>query len=208
MVVTLFSCYFLPFLLFFIAQMVLPKSLGACVIGIASVSLGTLFLYYSIKYQQYLLQKQVQAQEQAQEQSKTVQASVPAAASPKPINRTYSSAISSLAAKSLRSPRHYKAPNTKETAQKLEREKADMISFFEQQGRDLAAELHKKDRILEELQINFEKAKLKIEESEALIQSQKAELENLKFEMYTLLRIDTYMTAKPAAPIESALASC
>lgn len=191
MVVTLFSCYFLPFLLFFTAQMLLPKSLGACVIGIASASLGTLFLYYSIMYQQYLLQKQIKP-----------------AATPKPVRRTFESPITGLATKSIASKAPYKAPNEKENIRKLEREKAEMIAFFEQQGRDLAQELLGKDRAQEEMQRALDSAKQKIQESEAVIASQKAELENLKFEMYTLLRIDNYMTTKPKAPVEPTLVTC
>lgn len=183
MVVTLFSCYFLPFLLFFIAQMLVPKSLGVCLVGVTSASLGTLFLFYSIKYREYLLQKQVKV-------------------APQPVKRILSSPLTSFVPKPLPlKPAHKSVPDHKEIISKLEREKAEMIAFFEQQGRELASELEQKERKLKELERTLETTQKTLIEREGVVQTQKTELENLKFEMYTIMRIDSYMSHKSESAI-------
>ena len=45
MAVTIVSCYFLPFLFFFFAQIAFPKSILACVLGIAALSASCVILY-------------------------------------------------------------------------------------------------------------------------------------------------------------------
>jgi hypothetical protein len=177
MVVQLVSCYFLPFLLFFVAQIVLPKSIGACALGISVVSLGTLFLYYCMRIQESEMQMQ----------------ELP------PVVKSYSqqptSPITSLATRSLKQPQVTAIPNTKALIATLEREKREMIAFYEGQGRDFAAEMQTKERLLQKSTQELEIALQKVAEYETLMQSQMTELENLKFEMRTLLRVDSYATA-------------
>lgn len=180
MAVTLVSCYFFPFLLFFLAQLALPKSIATFVLGIAGVSLSTLILYFQLKNQQPIIIKQepqlvpVPQETKAQEKGK--------------ISRLIESPILSYFKKALPAKPTCKMPDTKAALKEQER----LIQLMQEENRQ-------KEKLLVELQKHVEMTQQLLAEKEQQLQSQELELKNLKFEMYTLLRIDSYMGSKESS---------
>lgn len=182
MAVTLVSCYFFPFILFFLAQLALPKSSTTFILGIAGVSISTLILYFQLKDSQLKnshLKDCSSATATITSQTQPIQQKVPRCTQLPQTN-------SSLFFKSvpLGKPTA-KIPNLKAIVTEQER----LINLYKE-------DKEQKERLVLELQKNLEETRKQLQTKESQCQSQEQELANLKFEMYTLLRIDSYMSPK------------
>lgn len=185
MAVTLVSCYFFPFLLFFLAQLALPKSVATFALGIAGVSLSTLILYFQLKNQQPIIIKQepqlvpVPQETKAQEKEK--------------ISKLTDSPILSFFKKALASKPTCKMADSKAALKEATiNEQERLIQLMQEENRQ-------KEKLLVELQKHVEMTQQLLAEKDEQLQSQELELKNLKFEMYTLLRIDSYMGSKESS---------
>ena len=174
MAVTLVSCYFFPFLLFFLSQLALPKSSATFVLGIAGVTLSTLILYFQLKNQPVIIKRE--------------QVVVPAQDAGLKIAQVTQSPVLDFFKRVVPAKPSQMLPDLKARLQEQER----LIARLQEENA-------KKEAHLAQLQMHAEETSQALAEKEAQIQSQSQELTNLKFEMYTLLRIDSYMDPKSSS---------
>lgn len=188
MAVTLVSCYFFPFLLFFLAQLALPKSVATFALGIAGVSLSTLILYFQLKNQQPIIIKQ-EAQVVPVSQEKVLLQKEEKVK----ISQLADSPILSFFKKALACKPACKMADSKAALKEATiKEQERLIQLMQEENRQ-------KEKLLVELQKHVEMTQQLLSEKDEQLQSQEQELKNLKFEMYTLLRIDSYMGSKESS---------
>lgn len=168
MAVTILSCYFLPFLFFFITQIAFPRSILGCVLGIAALSICSLILYF---------------QQKAKIQAPTVQIKYiekVAAAAPRPLPKPLSIDPALFIFKGQ--PGYSLKAGLQTGLQSVLQEKDQALLS----QKDLfTEELEKKNQALFELQ-------KVLQEKESELARQAKELQDVKFELYTLLRIEAY----------------
>lgn len=183
MAVHVICCYFLPFLFFFLAQIAFPKSLAAFALGISALSISCIILYFKA-----LDQKRPVLQ--IQPKPTHVDKQEPKVDSPKVIQETKIShkpdaPILNFAKKAIRSAPMAHLPNTKA----LIKEQQQAI---ESQKNLFTEELEKRTYALRELQEALDRTQQALEAKESALAKQTKEIEDLKFELYTLLRIESY----------------
>ncbi len=169
MAISIISCYFLPFLFFICAQMAFPKSIGAFVFGIAGAAIGTLILYFQLSGQGEEKVRYLIKEVPAQSEPK-----IRVAEAPEPILGFVKDVLKSAPKQSL--------PD-------LKAELASQQALF-------AEELEKKNQALQDLQKALDSVKLSLSSKEAETLRLQKELEDVKFELYTLLRIESYRDSK------------
>ncbi|MBS0635661.1 MAG: hypothetical protein JSR37_09385 [Verrucomicrobia bacterium] len=163
MAVTILSCYFLPFLFFFITQIAFPKSILGCVLGVAALSISSLILYF-----QAIPKTQIKYIEKPEP---TVQKMAPQPKKPAAV-------IDPIVTTALVSFNRHPDYSLKALIEEKDQALLSQKGLFTE-------ELEKKNQALHELQ-------MALQEKEALLASQTKELEDAKFELYTLLRIESY----------------
>ncbi len=197
MAVSIVGCYFLPFLFFFIAQIAFPKSLIALVLGISALSLSCLILYFQMlnlknaraRVLQEMEQemKQESKQEMKQEVSQTpVAIQAPAAQTPKFTFEKQNSALADIARTTLFSSPKHSLKSHKAVIAEQEQALLSQKNLFTE-------ELEKKTLAIQALQKALDRSEQALSAKEAELAKHTKELADLKFEMYTLLRIESYV---------------
>jgi hypothetical protein len=184
MAVSLISCYFLPFLLFFVAQLAFPKSPASFAFGLAGLSIGTLILYFILKDQKQVVHVPVPVQAK-----ESLPVPEPVVQTKPPIKKLDQSPIANYAKNALKRPIPYKAQSTGALIEEQKLALVQQRDYFLHEG-------EKNAQAIKELQEALNTASQALSTKDAEFQAQAAEMANLKFEMYTLLRIDSYMAEK------------
>jgi hypothetical protein len=149
--------------------MAFPKSIGAFVFGIAGAAIGTLILYFQLSGQGEEKVRYLIKEVPAQSEPK-----IRVAEAPEPILGFVKDVLKSAPKQSL--------PD-------LKAELASQQALF-------AEELEKKNQALQDLQKALDSVKLSLSSKEAETLRLQKELEDVKFELYTLLRIESYRDSK------------
>ncbi|MCE5294844.1 MAG: hypothetical protein LLF94_09575 [Chlamydiales bacterium] len=191
MAVTIVSCYFLPFLFFFFAQIAFPKSILACVLGIAALSVSCIILYVLMLDQKKLPENfvpEVYPPLKSEQPIAPPQAVIVAESKPK-ISYQQKSPILASAKTALTARPQVQIANHKAIIEEQKRALLSQQNLFTE-------ELEKKTATLNELQASLEHALNALKAKDIETAKQAKELEDLKFELYTLLRIESYVTPK------------
>ncbi len=173
MPLTIINCYFLPFLVFFLAEIAFPKSLTACLLGIACMSISSLILYF---------------QSLEKHPAPVLATQAPKAAPVKTIRHVASDGLD-FAKTALKAAPQQSAPNYKAIIEEQSQALISQKNLFTEELEKRESKLHQLQETVLRLEQSLE---AKIEESHR----QKKELDDLKFEMYTLLRIESYVGTK------------
>lgn len=190
MAVHVICCYFLPFLFFFLAQIAFPKSIAAFALGISALSISCLILYFKILD---LKKPTLEVQQEAKPE--------PLVAAPPQVLKTAVEApkisyqahapILDFAKNALllapRSANRISIPNTKAIIAEQQQALASQKSLFTE-------ELEKRTHALSQLQETIGHLQKALQAKESEVQNQTKEIEDLKFELYTLLRIESYVS--------------
>ncbi len=208
MAVTVVSCYFLPFLIFFFAQIAFPKSIGAFVLGVAALSIGSLILYFLMLDQKVAIKEVVKqpAAEAPSSHSKSVAPNI----APTEVTNTIeqestfiyesSAPILACAKNALLQHPKYAISNDKKIID-------EQLQALDSQKNLFTEELEKRNKAISGLQEALERAQLALNTKESETLRQAKELEDLKFELYTLLRIESYVGKENQSEPSSKLAT-
>ena len=188
MAVTIISCYFLPFLFFFLAQIAFPKSITAFVLGISAISISCLILYLQLLDKIKPIE-QVSQQPEPVAAVTTIQkaAEIPAT-EPKKISYRSEEPILRFAVHALQQPPQSFVADTKAIIAQLQQAILSQQNLFKE-------ELQKRTTSLSDLQSALDRMQQALLTKETENTRMAKELEDLKFELYTLLRIESYATS-------------
>ncbi len=166
MAVTVVSCYFVPFLFFFLAHFAFPKSIAPFILGLTSLSISSLILYFQILAQKPEKVVQVVHQEPIQ------------APASKKVTIETQEPIVNFAQKAISTPARCYLPDVKAIIDEKDRALRSQQDLFKE-------ELEKHAQTVAELQ--------------KAIYAKDKELQDVKFELYTMLRIESYQSPKEQA---------
>lgn len=190
MAVHVISCYFLPFLFFFLAQIAFPKSIVACTLGISALSISCLVLYFKIidiKKPALSIQQQTDRETKCEPTAAIPEQAVKIAVAAPKVTYEARLPILDFAKNALGCTPKLHIPNTKAIIAEQQQALASQKSLFTE-------ELEKRTHALSELQEALNQMQQALQAKESELHNQTKEIEDLKFELYTLLRIESYVS--------------
>lgn len=179
MAVTVVSCYFIPFLFFFLAHFAFPKSIAPFVVGVGALSLSSLILYFQILAQKPREVVRLVTKEKEE---------TPITSAPK-IAVQASSPIVDYAKRSFLKPVTATLPDVRAIIEEKDQALTSQKELFKE-------ELEKHSLAIAELKKALNMAEDALYAKNLECARQTKELQDVKFELYTLLRIESYGNPK------------